>query len=133
METLAIEPATERDVAAIISVLTPNRHDGGLFQEPKSEVQSNVGDFLVARDLSRRVVGCTALHRHTATCTEILGVAVLPELQGQGIGMRLVREWEQISKAERIEQLWLATIKPTYFARLGYEKFSRWELPTRVL
>lgn len=128
-----VERATEDDVGAIMVVLAANREDRGLFQQPESEVRSNLGDFFVARDARGQVVGCAALHRYSSTMAEILGVAVLPALQGQGIGLRLMQECERQAKSNGMERLWLATIKPAYFARFGYQRISRLELPASVL
>lgn len=128
-----VEPATQDDVSAILAVLAANREDPGLFSEPESEVRSNLIDFLVARDARRPVVGCAALHRHSATLAEILGVAVLPAFQGRGIGLQLVQQCEHVATSTGIERLWLATVKPAYFTRFGYKPISRWELPASVL
>jgi len=79
------------------------------------------------------VVGCAALHRYSSTMAEILGVALRPAFQGQGIGLLLMQHCECVAKNAGIGRLWLATIKPAYFARFGYKPISRWDLPASVL
>ena len=132
-DQFTVERATENDISAIVRVLGANRDDPGLFWKTDFEVRSNLGDFLVVRDTWRLVVGCAALHCHSATQAEILSVAVLPAFQGRGIGVRLVQHCEHMAKGSGIERLWLATVKPAYFARFGYKPISRWELPAPVL
>ena len=61
--------------------------------------KADLGDFLVARDARRLVVGRAALHRHFATLAEILVVAVLPAFQGRGIGVRLIQQCETWRRA----------------------------------
>jgi predicted N-acetyltransferase YhbS len=63
----------------------------------------------------------------------VLSVAVLPGAQGKRIGARLVDECMRRAEAVGVTGLWLATLKPGYFARFGYEPMSRWALPASVL
>lgn len=128
-----IQRATEEDVSAIVSVLAANLDDPGLFQAPEKEVRANLDDFVVVRDPVRGVLGCAALRQYSETLAEILAVGVLPEFQGQRIGARLVKQCEQIAKDKGVERIWLATAKPAYFARFGYEPIPRWRLPGSVL
>jgi N-acetylglutamate synthase-like GNAT family acetyltransferase len=131
--TMNIEPATARDTQAIVSIFIANRDDLGLFQESEVEVRRNLRDFLVARDASGKAVACAGLHRDTVQLAEIFGVAVLPSLQGQGIGGMLMRKCTERAAASQITRLWLATVKPEYFARYSFHPISRWSLPTSVL
>jgi amino-acid N-acetyltransferase len=128
-----IDSAKPRDAQAIVSIFVANRDDPGLFQESEVEVRRNLRDFLVARNASGEVVACAGLHQDTAQLAEIFGVAVLPSLQGQGIGGMLVRKCIEEASSRQIKQLWLATIKPEYFARRSFRPISRWVLPASVL
>jgi amino-acid N-acetyltransferase len=128
-----IDPAEPGDAQAIVSIFVANRDDPGLFQEPEVEVRRNLRDFLVVRNVSGELVACAGLHQDTAQLAEIFGVAVLPSLQGQGIGGMLVRRCIEQASSRRIKQLWLATIKPEYFARHSFRAISRWGLPASVL
>ena len=64
---------------------------------------------------------------------EIYGVAVLPELQGQGIGATLIQKCKERAAASQVTHLWLATFKPDYFRRYSFRSISRWSLPASVL
>ncbi|MBZ5706780.1 MAG: GNAT family N-acetyltransferase [Acidobacteriia bacterium] len=130
---MTIEPATVNDTQAIVSVFIANQYDPGLFQEHEAEVKRNLRDFLVVRDANGKVVACAGLHRDSAELAEIYGVAVLPELQGQGIGAILMRKCTEQAVAGQVTHLWLATIKPEYFRRYSFRPISRWSLPTSVL
>jgi len=128
-----IESATVKDTQAIVSIFVANQDDAGLFQEPEGQVKRNVRDFLVARDPNGKVVACAGLHRDSAELAEIYGVAVLPELQGQGIGTILMRKCKEQAAVVQVAHLWLATIKPEYFRRYSFRPISRWRLPASVL
>lgn len=130
---VTIKPATIADTDAIVAIFISNKADPGLFQEPITDVRKNILDFLVARDASDRVVACLGLHRDSDELAEVCGVAVLPELQGQGIGAILMQKCKERALANQLICLWLATVKPQYFCRYSFYPVSRWTLPTSVL
>ena len=130
---MKIEVAQPADAKAIVFVLAANRNDPGLFQKPESLVRKTHAEWIVAREVDGRVVGCASLHRESDILAELHGVAVLPELQGKGIGGEMIRECEQRAAALGISKLWLATIKPEYFGRYSFHPMSRWSLPFRTM
>ncbi len=129
----AIGPATDADVSGIVAVLHANRADPSLYRRAPADVRRHVGEFIVARDAAGRVLGCAALHRDSRELAELLSVAVLPDTQGGGIGARLVEACTTRARAQGIPRIWLATLKPGYFARFGYRPIPRWWLPPAVL
>ena len=130
---MTIDSAAAEDTQSIVSVFLANKSDPGLFQETQVEVRRNLRDFLVARDANGRVVACLGLHRDSAELAEVYGVAVLPELQDQGIGAMLMLKCQERSVAIQLTSLWLATVKPEYFRRYSFRTISRWSLPPSVL
>ena len=132
-KAFTIGPARIAEAEAISSVLAANRDDPGLFQESASVVAHTLEDFFVARNEAGEVVGCAGLHRDSAELAEVYAVAVTPHCQGQGIGKHLMQACHERARSSSIRHLWLATLKPTYFSRYGFEPMSRWKLPTSVL
>lgn len=126
-----IAAAAAADASGIVTVLDANRHDPSLYLRSEPDVLGHSGEFIVARDAFGRIVGCAALHRDSAGLAEVLSVAVLPT--AQGVGGRLVEACERRARSQGVARLWLATLKPEYFARFGYRRISRWRLPAPVL
>jgi N-acetylglutamate synthase-like GNAT family acetyltransferase len=122
---VVIRPAGEGDVAGIVAVLAANLDEPSLFQRSERDVARHVSDFIVAEGERDHILACAALHRHTPTLGEVLSVAVLPEVQGLGIGSRLLEECARRAREAGIRELWLATTKPAYFTRFGYQAGSR--------
>jgi len=114
-------------------VLHANRDDPSLYLRTPADVRRHLDEFLVARDATGRVLGCAAVHRDSEALAELLSVAVLPDTQGSGIGARLVEACTARARAQGIPRLWLATLKPSYFARFGYRPISPWRLPPAVI
>lgn len=130
---VTIVEASEQDVGDIVSILRANRGDPSMFLRSPANVRKNLRDLIVAKDTGEQIIGCAALHKYSPTLGEILSVGVLPDFHGQGIGSRLMENCIQQADANGIEQLWLATVKPGYFRRFGFKRFSRWKLPASVL
>jgi amino-acid N-acetyltransferase len=128
-----IQTATESDVIPIVSILRANQDDLSLFQRSEVNIRRHLGDFVVAKGPTGEVLGCAALHKYSMGLAEILSVAVAPDAQGKRIGHRLLDACTRRAEAEGVKRLWLATLKPGYFARFGYAPMSRWELPSSVL
>jgi amino-acid N-acetyltransferase len=131
---MEIRKADESDVRAIVDVLDANRADRSLFQQPEHQVRRTLGDFIVATGDADVVAGCAALHWHTPQNAEILAVAVSPDAQGKGVGGLLMKACISLANAgPTAPLLWLATAKPDYFARFGFQPVSRFRLPAGVL
>ncbi len=132
-DAVLLRSAKPEDVQRIIEVLRSNLSDVSLFQQPLREVRRSLPEFVLAEDNSGSVVGCAQLHWYKRGTVEILAVAVHPSSQGQGVGKVLMRGCIDSAMSRDARLLWLATAKPTYFARYGFEPISKWELPVEVL
>jgi N-acetylglutamate synthase-like GNAT family acetyltransferase len=70
--------------------------------------------FWLAED-DGRIIGLVGLKRH-ADCLELVGLGVEPDRRSDGLGARLV----EALAAETNGDVYLATVIPGYFARLGF-------------
>ena len=132
-DAVLLRSAKPEDVQRIIEVLRSNLSDVSLFQQPLREVRRSLPEFVLAEDLTGSLVGCAQIHWFPRNIVEILAVAVHPSSQGQGIGKALMIRCIDSLLSQNTRLLWLATAKPGYFSRFGFEPMSRWELPREVL
>lgn len=128
-----ITHAEADDVDTIVEVIAANRDDPAIFLRDAPDVRKHLSDFMVARDGSGRVIGCAAMHEHQPGIAEILSVSVAPDHQRHGIGHSLLERAIEVASSRQLDHLWLATSKPGYFGRFGFEPMSRWRLPAGVL
>ncbi len=133
MTELTASPITANDVDDVVATLDANRGDTAMFLRSRADVTQHLSDFIVAREPGGRMLGCSAVHAYTPTVTEILSVSVLPSCQGRRIGQFLVEQALERARAQGAVRIWLATSKPRYFSRFGFEPISRWDLPATVL
>ncbi len=132
-EIYRVVAATKTDIERIVGLLSVNRHDPSMFVRSIRDVSKNIGDFIVACGSDDQTVGCAALHWYTPSEAEILSVAILPKMQGRGIGSMLTEKCIEMAKKQNVDHLWLATVKPAYFSRFGFVPFVRWKLPMAIL
>ncbi len=81
---------------------------------------------LVAVDAQGEVVGCVMFHPEGEGAGRLLQMAVAPELQGTGLGRRLVRALEArlVELGVREVTLHARANVCGFYARLGYEPFG---------
>lgn len=70
----------------------------------------------------RRVVGCVLFHPESAERGRLFQMAVAPELQGRGLGQRLVRRLEEALVERAVLRVHLHAREPVvgFYERLGY-------------
>lgn len=83
-------------------------------------------NFVVA-ERDGRLVGIGQLRPHTAGAQELASLAVVPELQGQGIGGLLIRRLQSAARPP-VYLLCLAQLAP-YYERFGFRRVTGRGLP----
>ena len=130
---VSLRRAKPEDAQKIVGVLRSNLSEVSLFQQPVREVRRNLPEFVLAEDSRGSIVGCAQLHWYKRGIAEILAVSVHPHSQGQGVGKALMKGYIDSALSQNARLVWLATAKPTYFARYGFEPISKWELSLGIL
>lgn len=79
-----------------------------------------------------RVVGCAAIETYDGTAL-LRSVAVMPHLQGSGVGTALVHAAEALARTTGAREMILLTeTAEPWFGRLGYERMERTAAPPDV-
>lgn len=123
-ELITIEPATQSDLRAILSLLNAN----GL---PIEGLADYLGTVLVARS-EGQVVGSAALEVYSDGAL-LRSVAVENSLRGRGLGQRLTQAAISRAQALAISDLYLLTeTAGDFFPRFGFRPIARAEAPPGV-
>lgn len=84
------------------------------------QVALGIESYRVAADGREQVLGCGALHEYSPSAAEVAAIGVSSAAQGHGIGGRLVRAVEDLARARGHDEVFLVTVRPDVFQRLGY-------------
>ncbi len=125
-----IRKARIADIGAIRQALRQFADKGQLLERTLAELYSQVRDYYVYQENDHSpIVGIAALHVCWEALGEIRSVAVLEENQGKGVGTRLVETCLSEAITLGLEQVFVLTYRPEFFARFGFEKIDKNALP----
>jgi amino-acid N-acetyltransferase len=103
---------------------------------PKTQLQlyENLRDYSIAVDayLPDGALGCGALHIYWENLAEIRALAVAPDMTHRGVGTALVERLLNEARELEIEQVFLFTYEPRFFARFGFIQVEHRTMPLKV-
>jgi amino-acid N-acetyltransferase len=125
-----IRKARIADIANIRQTLRQFAEKGQLLERTLAELYSQVRDYYVYQENDHSpIVGISALHVCWEALGELRSVAVMEEYQGKGVGTRLVEICLSEAITLGLEQVFVLTYRPDFFARLGFARVDKNVLP----
>lgn len=125
-----IRKARIKDVPAIRQILRRFAAKGELLPRTLAELYSLIRDYYVYQETpDSPIAGICALHVCWDALGELRSVAVVEEYQGRGIGSRLVETCLSEAITLGLEQVFVLTYRPSFFARFGFEIIDKNQLP----
>jgi amino-acid N-acetyltransferase len=119
-----IEPARATDADEVFRLLEENRL-------PLAGLRDHLSTTLVARQ-GGRIVGSAALELYPDGAL-LRSVAIVPELQGQGLGRELTEAALRLAQDRCVPAIFLlTTTAERYFPRFGFERIERVDVPATV-
>ncbi len=106
------------------------------LQLTKQDIAQDANEIIIgAFDAQGRVVGCVQLRIISKKQLKLRQMAVLPQLQGQGIGRRLVVFAEDIALQKQFEKIALNARETAlgFYQKLGYTVHSKPFLEVGIL
>jgi amino-acid N-acetyltransferase len=129
---LTIRSARVGDVPGIYDQIRVFADRRLMIRRSMAELYESIREFLVAVDTENRVVGCVALHVFWENLAEIRCLAVAEQMQGLGVGRRLMEaSWESARELE-VKSVFALTNAVGFFERCGYHQVDKSELPHRI-
>lgn len=129
---MTIRPARASDVSGIYDLIAVFAERKLMIRRSMAELYEAIREFTVAIDDENRVVGCVALHVFWEDLAEIRGLAVADQVQGLGIGRRLVETCWDIARELEVKSVFALTTATRFFERCGYHQMDKAELPQRI-
>ena len=129
---LELRPARLADMAQVGPLINGFAMRGIMLPKSLEQLHRNFREFVVAREVGGRVLGCVALRVFSPDLAELSALAVATEATGRGIGRRLVDAVVEEAEALGIGTLFALTLEPGFFHRLGFETVPRALFPQKI-
>ena len=126
-----IRKAKLTDVPRLVDLINRFAAERVLLPRTAADVCDRIREFTVAEE-NGEIVGCGALHFYTPELSEIRSLAVLPTIQGKGLGRKLTERLLEEAAEQQLRQVFALTMVPEYFEKLGFEPVSMQSLPMKV-
>jgi len=128
-----IRNAGIKDVKPIHDLLQHFSAKGLLLGRSLSSLYDQLRDFKIYENPGEgSVAGVCALHICWENLAEIRSLAVVEALQGRGVGRSLVRACLDEAGYFGISRVFTLTYQPDFFAKLGFRRIDKGELPHKV-
>jgi N-acetylglutamate synthase-like GNAT family acetyltransferase len=118
--TCRVRAAREKDLDAVSQFLAPFVADGRILPRTADELSHLLRTGFVAVS-SGRVVGFVALEIYSRKLAELRSLCVAPEMQGRGIGRRLVERCLALARERLVFEVMAITSQDGFFRSCGFD------------
>ncbi len=127
-----IRKARLKDIKTVHALISHFSQKGQVIPRALGELYEHVREFFVYETEEGLVAGACALHIVWEDLGEIRSLVVREEFQGSGIGAELVRACLREAKELGLEKVFVLTVAPEFFEKLGFEEVEKGSLPHKV-
>lgn len=118
---ITIRMARAEDVPGIIRLIQSYVEQRKLLARTLGEVDELLPNFFVAVTENGEIVGCCALEIYSAKLAEVRSLAVAPEIQGLGVGRRLVNACVERARLRKVLEVMAVTSSDGFFQSCGFD------------
>ena len=118
--SIRIRSASANDVELLERFIAPFVESNKLLPRTAQELSTLVKNGFVA-ERQGVIVGCAALEIYSSKLGEIRSLAVAPEVQGQGVGKRLVDACLARAHEHNVLEVMAITSSEDFFRRCGFD------------
>ncbi|MEZ6124949.1 MAG: GNAT family N-acetyltransferase [Planctomycetaceae bacterium] len=117
---LSVRPATRDDIPALENLIDVFVQANRLLPRTYDELQDLIPFGFVACH-GEQVVGFAALEIYSSKLAEIRSLAIIPEMQGQGLGRQLVEHCIDLARSRNILEVMAITSSDGFFRACGFD------------
>jgi len=128
---IIIREAVEGDLESIKTLIDYYAEREILLPRTIQNIKRHADDFIVALSGSE-VVGTGALFKYGTHLAEVRSLAVRHDLRRMGIGKLLAGRLVQIGYDDSIDKIFVMTVVPGFFKKLGFTRVEHESLPDKV-
>lgn len=129
-----IRDARSGDEVAIATLLEPHVLKKIVLRRTPAEIRNHLGETVVFEEQGR-LLGTASIVFFTDALCEIRALVIADELQGRGIGRRLVLAAEEMALRKSLQRplrFFALTYTPEFFERCGYERTNKDQFPEKI-
>ena len=104
----------------IAAFITPFVEAGRLLPRTYDELDDLLNNLFIA-EVQGEIVGCAALEIYSKKLAEIRSLAVSPDLQGAGVGKKLVAACVELASERNILEVMAVTSSDDFFRACGFD------------
>ncbi len=119
------------DASAISKITASYAEKGIMLKRPVENIIEDIRNFFVA-EYKGKVIGCCAVAFYTERLAEIRSLAVVEEFRGARIGRLLVEKAESVLTEEGVREVFVLTLNPGFFGRMGYTEIDKEYFPQKI-
>ena len=127
-----VRRAIRTDVAQIWALVSDYAAQGLMLPRTPEQVASRIDNYVVATDVTGRVLACAALEEYSPSLAEVSSVAVSPAHHGKGLGTQVVLGVERLARARDIEELFALSLTDNFFLGLSYKPTTISRYPEKL-
>ena len=128
---MEIKQASLDDVPGIAALVERFARNGEILPRRIEDIYQTVREWVVAKE-DGQIVGCGSLVVLWADMAEIRSLVVVPEVQGKGVGRRLMAALLVQAATMELPQVIALTRRPGFFVKLGFRTVPRESLPRKM-
>lgn len=119
-DSIVVRPARGADIQPLLDLISPFVEQRKLLPRTIAELALLLPNYFVAESAGR-IVGCAALEIYSSKLAELRSLVVSPELQGHGVGKRLVQACVDRARDEEILEVMAITSAEEFFQSCGFD------------
>ncbi len=123
--------ANIKDVPAIVQLINYYAQKSQMLSVSQISIYNSLRNFIVI-ERDNKVAGVGALSIIWNDLAELRSLAIVPELQGKGLGRRIVESLILEAQELEIPQVFTLTYQPGFFEKLGFTLIDKKDLPHKV-
>ena len=128
---MPIRKAKITDVKTIHRLVNEFAKKGEMIPRSLNDLYENIRDIIVYEDRGE-IKGVCALHILWEDLAEVRSLSVRLDVQGIGIGKKLVTTCIKEAKTLGIKRLFALTYHPDFFGKLGFSLIDKSKLPQKI-
>ncbi|MDG1894127.1 MAG: GNAT family N-acetyltransferase [Fuerstiella sp.] len=117
---VTVRPATPVDLPALAQLIAEFVKANRLLPRTQDELDDLIPFGFVAC-LGDQLVGFAALEIYSPKLAEVRSLAVVPEMQGNGLGKRLVQECVELAQNRNVLEVMAITSAEDFFQSCGFD------------